>query len=663
MAPNPDQARPPSRHGTHGTSHPGPPGRSAPAANILSTPGIVTPNLLAPRPGPAFATPSTASGQLNEAALHHVLSGHSAATFLDASGSPRFQGSSGSATLSGRNSLLGSLDSLLAARQAFEPAAGSAGSQQPQASGAQRLLANLLGALRQQQRSAEGGPVPPAAAAAPAQPAPGAQPGGVGRQLSDTSSIQAFLSSVGFKLRTQDHGDSTSAAPKQPPPRQPSSHKGKEAVGESADASAQLPSRELQNTNSLPIPDPELRRILTGDLSARHPPPNNPPESAAVAFKLGQPIVNPFAGFANDVLQRQSSSLASHPPLHWKAAALAAAVQPPVAFGPAQQAKSDTASRRSGDGQREPSAGRGASSKRKAGVDASAEQSAESLPRPSITHVRRALADALDWSASSKPGLARQLSAFHPTASAPTAAVAAAGPDLQRHAGDFLRQMQESMPVAMRSAQSLPPRSSLTADSYRALERSLDAAGQGSGKAIAEEVQRLLGRARAQQAAPPAAAAQAEESDQGGEDSEAPREGEPAADTLEERIKRRRLSNRESARRTRQRRISEMAVLREANEALRADAEKLRAQVADLAAANHALLASIPALSDQRQQAMASENAALKAELLELRAAVTQHLAAHASQLPYAQSIALSQVIEQARRQASAGENEEGSQQ
>jgi hypothetical protein len=65
---------------------------------------------------------------------------------------------------------------------------------------------------------------------------------------------------------------------------------------------------------------------------------------------------------------------------------------------------------------------------------------------------------------------------------------------------------------------------------------------------------------------------------------------------------RRRLSNRESARRTRQRRISEMAVLREANEALRADAEKLRAQVADLAAANHALLASIPALSDQRQQ-------------------------------------------------------------
>jgi hypothetical protein len=55
----------------------------------------------------------------------------------------------------------------------------------------------------------------------------------------------------------------------------------------------------------------------------------------------------------------------------------------------ATQAKSDTASRRSGDGQREPSAGRGASSKRKAGVDASAEQSAESLPRPSITHVRR----------------------------------------------------------------------------------------------------------------------------------------------------------------------------------------------------------------------------------------------------------------------------------
>lgn len=41
---------------------------------------------------------------------------------------------------------------------------------------------------------------------------------------------------------------------------------------------------------------------------------------------------------------------------------------------------------------------------------------------------------------------------------------------------------------------------------------------------------------------------------------------------------------------------------------------------------------------------LAAENASLKAELLELRAAVTQHLAAHASSLPYAQSIALSQV-------------------
>lgn len=41
---------------------------------------------------------------------------------------------------------------------------------------------------------------------------------------------------------------------------------------------------------------------------------------------------------------------------------------------------------------------------------------------------------------------------------------------------------------------------------------------------------------------------------------------------------------------------------------------------------------------------LAAENAALKAELLELRTAVTHHLAAHASSLPYAQSIALSQV-------------------
>ncbi len=68
---------------------------------------------------------------------------------------------------------------------------------------------------------------------------------------------------------------------------------------------------------------------------------------------------------------------------------------------------------------------------------------------------------------------------------------------------------------------------------------------QGTGRAIAEEVQRLLGRARAQAAAAAApreaaaAAARADESDAGANDSEAPREGEPAADTLEDRIKRR----------------------------------------------------------------------------------------------------------------------------
>lgn len=66
---------------------------------------------------------------------------------------------------------------------------------------------------------------------------------------------------------------------------------------------------------------------------------------------------------------------------------------------------------------------------------------------------------------------------------------------------------------------------------------------------------------------------------------------------------RRRISNRDSARRTRQRRNREMAVLREKNEELQAGAEALRAQVADLEDANQALQASIP--SDQTFQCAA----------------------------------------------------------
>ena len=65
----------------------------------------------------------------------------------------------------------------------------------------------------------------------------------------------------------------------------------------------------------------------------------------------------------------------------------------------------------------------------------------------------------------------------------------------------------------------------------------------------------------------------------------------------------RRISNRDSARRTRQRRNREMAVLREKNEELQAGAEALRAQVADLEDANSALQASIP--SDQTVQCAA----------------------------------------------------------
>ncbi len=99
------------------------------------------------------------------------------------------QGSSGSATLSGRNSLLSSLDSLLAARQASAPVGGAR--QQP-ATGAERMLAGLLGALRHQQRTAEEGPGSPAAAAAaaPAQPALAAALGAVAQQVSDANTIQ-----------------------------------------------------------------------------------------------------------------------------------------------------------------------------------------------------------------------------------------------------------------------------------------------------------------------------------------------------------------------------------------------------------------------------------------------------------------------------------------
>ncbi len=66
---------------------------------------------------------------------------------------------------------------------------------------------------------------------------------------------------------------------------------------------------------------------------------------------------------------------------------------------------------------------------------------------------------------------------------------------------------------------------------------------------------------------------------------------------------RRRISNRDSARRTRQRRNREMAALREKNEELQAGAEALRAQVADLVDANQALQASVP--SDQTLQCAA----------------------------------------------------------
>ena len=44
-----------------------------------------------------------------------------------------------------------------------------------------------------------------------------------------------------------------------------------------------------------------------------------------------------------------------------------------------------------------------------------------------------------------------------------------------RHVGVIQRQVRESMQSGMCSAQSLPPRSSLTANTYMALERSLDA--------------------------------------------------------------------------------------------------------------------------------------------------------------------------------------------
>ncbi|CAL8465354.1 g4889 [Coccomyxa elongata] len=616
------------------------------AAHVSTAPGVATPSLSAPLPGAAlFTPPPTVPAQraAGENALQHVLSGHSAATFLESVGSMRLQGSSESVGLAGRNSILSSLDSLLAARQASAPPLGQP---RPAAGAPEQLLASLLSALRrrQQQQShhvAEGGPGPPAAAPQSAQLPGGGQVGSIARQLSNTSSLQALLSSVGIRLRTHKKTVDESQEPTHSA-HQTSTPKGQERVAESQETPVDQGSiRRLQRTNSMPIPDPELRRILTGDLSALPPAHSQPLESAAVAFQLGQPLPNPFASYANDVLlQRQASSLASHQPPLRSAAAQAPAPTPPQA----KAANSGTASRQSGDGQ-----GR----KRKTDAvtqDAPAEQSAESLPQPNIAHVRRALADALDFTASSKPGLARHRSALQPAVSVPVTGALAS--DVKRHVRDIQTQVRESMQSGMRSTQSLPPRSSFTANTYMALKRSLDAvARQGSGRVTAEEVQRLLGQAQQQIAQPGAWG-----SDGAAEDSEAARDGDQPGDTLDERIKRRRISNRDSARRTRQRRNREMAALREKNEELQAGAEALRVQVADLVDANQALQASVP--SDQTLQELAAENAALKAELLELRAAVTHHLAAHASSLPYAQSIALSQVIEQACQQANADQEE-----
>lgn len=67
------------------------------AARLLGTPGVATPSPQVPPPGGAQATPPTAPGQpaaAASAALQHVLSGHSTASFLDASGSPRVVGPS-----------------------------------------------------------------------------------------------------------------------------------------------------------------------------------------------------------------------------------------------------------------------------------------------------------------------------------------------------------------------------------------------------------------------------------------------------------------------------------------------------------------------------------------------------------------------------------------
>lgn len=69
-------------------------------------------------------------------------------------------------------------------------------------------------------------------------------------------------------------------------------------------------------------------------------------------------------------------------------------------------------------------------------------------------------------------------------------------------------------------------------------------AAQAKARATAEDVQRLLGRARAQQAAPASArgeggAAESNEAAAAAEESEAQQEGEDPADTVDERIKRR----------------------------------------------------------------------------------------------------------------------------
>ncbi|KAK9825193.1 hypothetical protein WJX81_005927 [Elliptochloris bilobata] len=145
--------------------------------------------------------------------------------------------------------------------------------------------------------------------------------------------------------------------------------------------------------------------------------------------------------------------------------------------------------------------------------------------------------------------------------------------------------------------------------------------------ALAEQEGAAIEKAAAAAGAAAAAAVAAAEDDGGGAEPRTQSEGEGLEGgerlTEEEKRERRRRSNRVSARRARQRKAMDLAALQQLVAEMAQESRQLRQRVADLAATNSVLVASIPNLSQRHKEAMA-ENEALRAEVRRLRAAPCQ---------------------------------------